>query len=88
MVLCVHNSSYNYMLIHLKLKVLLPWSDYVHVVLYKPQINVCHFLQDVNLDTFFGLHCYQCLINVYIGSTLCVQIHLQFYTIVCAYVMA
>ena len=50
MVLCVHTSPYNYMLIHLKLKVLLSWSDYMHVVLYKPEINVCHFFQDVNLD--------------------------------------
>ena len=35
-------------------------------------INICHFYQDVNLD----IQCYQCL---YIGSTLCTKLLLQFY---------
>ena len=34
------------------------------LVLYNPQINICHFFQDVYLD----IQCYQCL---YMGGTLC-----------------
>ena len=41
--------------------------------LYNHQIIFCHFFQDVNLDSF-GIQCYQCRINVYIGSTLGVQL--------------
>ena len=41
-------------------QVLLSWGQF----LFNPQINVCHFFQDLNL----GIECYQCLYN---GCMLC-----------------
>ena len=66
----MRNSSYHIMPTLLKL-----YTYFCHgLSFYNFQINFFHFFHDVKLD----IKCYQCL---YIGSTFCMQLLLQFYSV-------
>ena len=71
---CVRNSSYSFMLIHLKFYVLWAWSEDMHVVWISSLDYFLSFFSQFELSHFFGHF------SEWIEGTLCAQLLLQFNT--------